>query len=49
MEMTRDRLVKNELLKLDHGKVDGEGKKNQKHNLHWKYEDPAVIFQDLLG
>jgi len=49
MEITRDRLVKNELLKLDHGKVDGEGKKNQKHNLHWKYEDPAVIFQDLLG
>jgi transcriptional coactivator HFI1/ADA1 len=29
--------------------MDSEGKKNQKHNLHWKYEDPAVLFQDLLG
>lgn len=49
MEITRDRLVKSEILKLDHGKGDSEGKKNQKHNLHWKYEDPAVMFQDLLG
>jgi len=49
LETTRDRLVKSELLKLDPGKGEGEGKKNQKHNLHWKYEDPAVLFQDLLG
>jgi transcriptional coactivator HFI1/ADA1 len=49
LEVTRDRLVKSELLKLDPGKGEGEGKKNQKHNLHWKYEDPAVLFQDLLG
>jgi transcriptional coactivator HFI1/ADA1 len=47
-EMKRERLAHSELLKLDHGK-EGDGKKHQKHNLHWKYEDPAVVFQDLLG
>lgn len=48
LEHRRERLAQSELLKLDHGK-EGDGKKHQKHNLHWKYEDPAVIFQDLLG
>jgi transcriptional coactivator HFI1/ADA1 len=48
-EATKDRLLKMDLLKLDQGRAEGEGKKDRKHNLHWKYEDPAVIFQDLLG
>jgi transcriptional coactivator HFI1/ADA1 len=46
--MRRERLANSELLKSDHGK-EADGKKHQKHNLHWKYEDPAVVFQDLLG
>lgn len=29
---------------------DGEdGKKERKHNLHWKYEDPALLLRDVLG
>jgi transcriptional coactivator HFI1/ADA1 len=49
VEATKERLIKSELLKLDSGKGDGEGKKDRKHLNHWKYEDPAVAFQDLLG
>ncbi|WVQ81061.1 hypothetical protein IAT38_003168 [Cryptococcus sp. DSM 104549] len=42
------------LLKLDksgrQSEVDGgEGKKDKKHSLHWKYEDPAMILKDVLG
>jgi transcriptional coactivator HFI1/ADA1 len=48
-EATRERLLRQDLFKLEPGRQEGEGKKDRKHNLHWKYEDPAVIFQDLLG
>lgn len=39
------------LLKLDKaGRHEGEEpKREKKHNLHWKYEDPAIILKDLLG
>lgn len=39
------------LLKLDKaGHRDGDdSKREKKHNLHWKYEDPALILKDLLG
>lgn len=47
-EATRERLTRNDLLKLDRGREEGEGKKS-KHNSHWRYEDPALIFKDILG
>lgn len=41
------------LLKIDKaGREEGEGgdrKREKKHNLHWKYEDPALILKDLFG
>jgi transcriptional coactivator HFI1/ADA1 len=42
-------LMANGLLKLDKAGEGGESKKDKKHNLHWKYEDPAMIFRDVLG
>ena len=50
-------LVEGGLVKLDNvkkGDGDGEGggsgsKKERKHNLHWKYEDPALILKSVLG
>lgn len=48
-QTVQERLIKNELLKLDKGREENEGKKDRKHTLHWKYEDPAIIFKDLLG
>ena len=48
-QITQERLINNELLKIDRGREEGEGKKDRKHNLHWKYEDPATIFKDILG
>lgn len=45
----QDRLADMELLKVDKGREDGDGKKDRKHVLHWRYEDPAIIFKDLLG
>jgi transcriptional coactivator HFI1/ADA1 len=44
-------LVDTGLLKIDKAGHDeqGERKREKKHNLHWKYEDPALIFKDLLG
>lgn len=51
-EQVQQHLLANGLLKID--KAGGEGgggesKKDKKHNLHWKYEDPAMIFRDVLG
>lgn len=41
------------LLKIDKAGrgEEGEGgaKREKKHNLHWKYEDPALILKDLFG
>lgn len=55
-EIVAKELLDNGLLKLDKtGRqgdgADGEatGRKDRKHNLHWKYEDPAVILKDILG
>jgi transcriptional coactivator HFI1/ADA1 len=44
-------LVNTGLLKIDKAGHDegGERKREKKHNLHWKYEDPALILKDLLG
>lgn len=44
-------LVDTQLLKPDKAGRDGaeEPKREKKHNLHWKYEDPAIILKDLLG
>jgi transcriptional coactivator HFI1/ADA1 len=47
-----DKLVEGGLLKLDKAGKDGEGeggKKERKHGLHWKYEDPAMLLKDILG
>lgn len=48
------RSLESGLLKIDKaGKQseggDGDGKKDKKHNWHWKYEDPALILRDVLG
>lgn len=47
------KLVEAGLLKIDKAgrpsEPDGEGRKERKHNLHWKYEDPALILKDVLG
>ncbi|WVF69321.1 hypothetical protein IAT40_004097 [Kwoniella sp. CBS 6097] len=55
-ETITQNLLSSGLLKIDkagrQSEVDGagaEGKKERKHNLHWKYEDPAVILKDVLG
>lgn len=53
MDGTVQTLVNTGLLKIDkagHGE-DGavDRKREKKHNLHWKYEDPALILKDLLG
>lgn len=41
------------LLKIDKAghehPSEGANKREKKHNLHWKYEDPAIILKDLLG
>ena len=54
MEAVSQRLLETGLLKIDKAGrqsegAEGEGKKDRKHNLHWKYEDPAVILKDMLG
>jgi transcriptional coactivator HFI1/ADA1 len=54
VEMVTKNLLETGLLKLDkagrHSEAgEPEGKKERKHNLHWKYEDPALILKDLLG
>ncbi|ORX40222.1 transcriptional regulator of RNA polII, SAGA, subunit-domain-containing protein [Kockovaella imperatae] len=47
------KLVNDGLVKVDNVKKgeDGEvgGKKDKKHNLHWRYEDPALILKDVFG
>ncbi|WVQ96821.1 hypothetical protein IAU59_003928 [Kwoniella sp. CBS 9459] len=53
-ETVTQNLLASGLLKIDkagrQSEVEGaEGKKERKHNLHWKYEDPAVILKDILG
>ncbi|ORY31420.1 transcriptional regulator of RNA polII, SAGA, subunit-domain-containing protein [Naematelia encephala] len=52
-DTTMQRLLDYGLLKLDKAgrqTEEGEaGKKEKKHNLHWKYEDPALILKDFLG
>ncbi|WVW84512.1 hypothetical protein I302_106546 [Kwoniella bestiolae CBS 10118] len=49
-EVVMNRLLENSLLKLDNAKDGGtEQKKEKKHTLHWKYEDPAVLLRDFLG
>ncbi|OCF31319.1 hypothetical protein I316_07105 [Kwoniella heveanensis BCC8398] len=54
-EIVTQNLLASGLLKIDkagrQSEVDGagEGKKERKHNLHWKYEDPALILKDVLG
>jgi transcriptional coactivator HFI1/ADA1 len=52
VEEITQRLMEENLLKLDKAGKDGEGeggKKDKKHGLHWKYEDPAMILKDILG
>lgn len=54
MDSMSQTLVNTGLLKIDKaGHNEGEGgadrKREKKHNLHWKYEDPALILKDLLG
>lgn len=57
-EIVAKELLDNGLLKLDKmgrqgdgadGATEAPGKKDRKHNLHWKYEDPAIILKDILG
>jgi len=53
-EAVSAKLLENGLLKIDKaGRQseggDGDGKKDRKHNLHWKYEDPELILRDVLG
>lgn len=57
-EIVAKELLDNGLLKLDKtgrqgdgadGAAEATGRKDRKHNLHWKYEDPAVILKDILG
>ena len=40
------RLVEAGLVRLDTAK---EEKKDKKHSWHWKYEDPAVVLESVLG
>ncbi|KAK4685433.1 transcriptional coactivator HFI1/ADA1, partial [Tremellales sp. Uapishka_1] len=47
-----EKLVELGVLKWDKAGRQSEGGdevKKGKHNLHWKYEDPALIFKDVLG
>ena len=52
-EVMMKKLVSEGLVKVDNVKKgdDGEagGKKDKKHNLHWRYEDPALILKDVFG
>jgi transcriptional coactivator HFI1/ADA1 len=53
-EAVAKELLESGLLKLDKAgrqsePGEAEGKKDKKHNLHWKYEDPALILRDILG
>ena len=51
-ETLTKRFVEEGLVKMDNpkkGEEDGGGKKDRKHNLHWKYEDPALILKDVFG
>jgi transcriptional coactivator HFI1/ADA1 len=53
-EVVAKELLESGLLKLDKAgrqsePGEAEGKKDKKHNLHWKYEDPALILRDILG
>ncbi|ODN74236.1 hypothetical protein L198_08257 [Cryptococcus wingfieldii CBS 7118] len=48
----QNELLEKGLLKLDKGREgDGAegGKKEKRHTLHWRYEDPALILGDILG
>jgi transcriptional coactivator HFI1/ADA1 len=51
-EAVSDALLNSGLLRLDkggrHSEAAEDGKKG-KHNLHWKYEDPALLLKDVLG
>lgn len=54
IEAVSQTLADTGLLKIDkagheHQAAEGERKREKKHNLHWKYEDPAIILKDLLG
>lgn len=54
IETVSQTLQETGLLKIDKAGrgEDGEGgdrKREKKHNLHWKYEDPALILKDLFG
>lgn len=54
-ELVTQQLLDSGLLKLDKAVKQSEGgegeagKRDRKHNLHWKYEDPAAILKDVLG
>ena len=53
-EAVSAKLLETGLLKIDKAirqsdGAEGDGKKDRKHNLHWKYEDPALILRDILG
>lgn len=50
-ELVQQHLLENGLLRIDKaGREEGESsKKDKKHTLHWKYEDPAMILRDVLG
>lgn len=48
-ERKSDRIARyheNGMIKVDTAK---EEKKDKKHNLHWRYEDPALILESVLG
>ncbi|KLT40486.1 hypothetical protein CC85DRAFT_329890 [Cutaneotrichosporon oleaginosum] len=54
VDTVSDMLAETGLLKIDkggheHGPTDGAPKKEKKHTLHWKYEDPATLLKDVLG
>lgn len=53
VDAVSDLLSDTGLLKLDKGGhehgTDGASKKEKKHTLHWKYEDPAILLKDVLG
>ncbi|WWC88810.1 uncharacterized protein L201_003723 [Kwoniella dendrophila CBS 6074] len=53
IDIITNKLVDSTLLKLDKAGGGGDGvtelKKEKKHNLHWKYEDPAILLKDILG
>ncbi|WOO84792.1 uncharacterized protein LOC62_06G008304 [Vanrija pseudolonga] len=55
-ETVSNTLINTGLLKIDKaGRGDepagteADRKREKKHNLHWKYEDPAIILKDVLG